>query len=581
MIRPDPADTALARLFAEERRGGGARLLALPGGSTLYNAGDEAEELYFLHAGRLGAFRREEGQEQQFLGVIRPGEPAGEMAMIAGTPHSAAVIALRDSEILALSKADFFDAVDRTPGVMTELARLMIQRARQTGGASAVGAPSVFGFIAVDEGPAIRPLIQQVAAEIERLGYSVAVPGADSADASPEWFSNLEAAHDFILYCAEYAEEPWKPVVGRQVDRLFWVGHAERRAPRIIGAYASQPMQSQQLVDLLLLQPPSRRQPFGTAAWLDATGAARHFHLRSGEVADIQRLARTLTGQSVGLVLSGGGARAYAHVGAVRALREHGVPIDFIGGASMGGMVGAGVALGWEGDELDRRMRSAFVDSSPIADIAMPPMVSMTRGARVRERLAEHFGALQIEDLPLPFFCVSSNLTTGAYQLHRRGLLRKALRASIALPGVLPPATYGEDVLVDGAVMKNLPADLMHGLHLGAVIGVDVTRGRSITADDVRHPPFWSWLLSGAWRQGPPIVSLLMRAATVSTGRDLAASRAACDVLIQPKVDRIDIRDWRAYDPAVRAGYEAANEALSALETPVTDLHRRKPLAAS
>jgi NTE family protein len=80
------ADTALARLFAQEHREGDAAWFSLPGGATLYAPGEAADYLYFLRTGRLGAFRREEGQEPQFLGVIRPGEPAGEMAMIAGTP---------------------------------------------------------------------------------------------------------------------------------------------------------------------------------------------------------------------------------------------------------------------------------------------------------------------------------------------------------------------------------------------------------------------------------------------------------------------------------------------------------------
>ena len=137
-------------------------------------------------------------------------------------------------------------------------------------------------------------------------------------------------------------------------------------------------------------------------------------------------------------------------------------------------------------------------------------------------------------------------------------------------------------MLVDGAVIKNFPADVMRAFHLGAVVGVDVSRGRSISAADVNSPPpFWRWLLSGKWRQGPPIVALLMRAATVSTGSDLAASRNASDVLILPKVEGIDIRNWRAYDPAVAAGYQAAVDALAALTTPVTELHRRQPHAAS
>ncbi|HEX6867104.1 MAG TPA: cyclic nucleotide-binding domain-containing protein, partial [Caulobacteraceae bacterium] len=103
--RPQTApDSALTRFFEKARANGSARLFTLPGGATLYRAGEPADTLYFLVAGRLGAFRREEGQEQHFLGIIRPGEPAGEMALIAGTPHSASLVALRDSELLALPR---------------------------------------------------------------------------------------------------------------------------------------------------------------------------------------------------------------------------------------------------------------------------------------------------------------------------------------------------------------------------------------------------------------------------------------------------------------------------------------------
>eukprot|EP01035_Chromulina_nebulosa_P012878 gene12878-17155_t len=157
---------------------------------------------------------------------------------------------------------------------------------------------------------------------------------------------------------------------------------------------------------------PASPPPFGREAWLDATNAARLFHVRDGVTADAGRLARVLTGRSVGLVLSGGGARAYAHIGAIKALRERGVPIDFVGGASMGAIVAAGVAMGWDEAEMDARIRDAFVDSSPLDDIAFP-MIAMTHGEKVRERLRVHFEETQIADLWLPFFCVSSNLTTG------------------------------------------------------------------------------------------------------------------------------------------------------------------------
>jgi len=568
--------TALERLFTQERLSGNARWFSLPGGAHLYDAGESASSLYFVQAGRLGAFRKEEGQERQFLGVIRPGEPAGEMALIAGTPHTGTVVALRDSEILALSRDDFFEAAESDPAVMTELARLMILRTRQAAGQASVGEPSVFGFIAADGGPRIRPLVEKIALEIAKLDYSVTVVGSEAAGAPTEWFSNTEGDYDYVLYAAEYGDTAWKPIVGRQVDRLFRMGHGDRTPPPVVASHASPALQEQQLIDLILVQRNDCRQPQGSDAWLQVTSAARLFHLRDGGQADLERMARVLTGRSVGLVLSGGGARAYAHVGAIRALRERGVPIDFVGGSSMGAIMGAGVAMGWDEAEMDRRIRAAFVTSSPLDDIAFP-LIAMTLGEKVKSRLHEHFGDVQIADLWLPFFCVSSNLTSGAYNLHQRGALYPALRASISLPGIMPPAVDGNNVLVDGAVMKNFPADIMRSVQLGPIVGVDVTRGRNLTADDVARPSsVWRWILSGEWRKGPPIVGLLMRAATVSTGRDLAAAREATDLLILPKVDGVDIRDWKAFEPAVEAGYAATIEALDKLEHPVTELRRKK-----
>ncbi|MCF8503499.1 MAG: patatin-like phospholipase family protein [Caulobacter sp.] len=567
-------ETALERLFDEARQTGDARWFSLPAGETLYDPGQPSQELYLLRAGRLGAFRREEGQERQFLGVIRPGEPAGEMALIAGTPHSAQVVALRDSEVLALSREDFFAAADRDPAVMTELARLMILRTRQAATQASIGEPTVFGFVAVDAGRKIRPLVDKIALEIARMGHSVTVAGVEATHAPTEWFSNVEADHDYVLYAAEHVETAWKSIVGRQVDRLFRVGRGDKAPPAHVASYASETLQQQQLVDLILIQKADARYPAGAEAWLDATHAARLFHVREGAVADAGRLARVLTGRSVGLVLSGGGARAYAHIGAIKALRERGVPIDFVGGASMGAIVAAGVAMGWDEQEMDARIRDAFVDSSPLDDIAFP-LIAMTHGEKVRERLRVHFDEVQIADLWLPFFCVSSNLTTGAYHLHRRGTLRHALRASIALPGVMPPAIDNNNVLVDGAVMKNFPSDVMRSMQLGPIVGVDVTRGRSITADDVARPSsVWRWILSGDWRKGPPIMALLMRAATVSTGRDLVAAREATDLLIMPNTDGIDIRDWKAFEPGVDAGYRAAVAALDRLDRPVTEMRK-------
>ena len=439
---PDiPDESALARLFLQERVQEDSTWFSLPGGQTLFAAGDPSEQLYFVRAGRLGAFRRELGHETQFLGVIRPGEPAGEMSLIAEAPHSADVVALRDSEIIAVPRDTFFEACEADTAVMIELAKLMMLRSRQAVTRGGVGEPSVFGFVSLGAANTLRPLTERLAREILKLGYSVTTIGSEAQTAPTEWFSDVERTHDFVLYVAEATDGGWRQVVARQVDRLFRVGRGDKSPPKAEAVVdVPSPLQAQQLVDLILLHPADTDRPQGSEAWLDIAKPARLFHVRRDHDGDIQRMARVLTGQSVGLVLSGGGARAYAHVGAVKALRERGVPIDFVGGVSMGAVIAAGVAMGWDDEEMAHRIREAFVDTSPLADIAFP-LLAMTHGLQVNERLAHHFGETQIADLWLPFFCLSSNLTTGAYQMHRRGLLRRALRASISLPGILPPAT--------------------------------------------------------------------------------------------------------------------------------------------
>jgi NTE family protein len=415
--------------------------------------------------------------------------------------------------------------------------------------------------------------VEKIERALQALGFTVAVLGSEAEHAPTEWFSTVEQRHDFVLFSADRGETGWIHLCARQVDRLLLVGRGDQAPPFEPSAFAGRAMHEHRLIDLLLVHPADAKRPQGTARWLDAGPFARHFNIREGYAPDAERMARVLCGASVGLVLSGGGARAYAHIGVIRALREANIPIDFLGGASMGAIIAAGVAMGWEDEEIVRRIRHAFVDSNPLTDIAFP-MIAMTHGRLVRDRLQEHFGDVLIEDLWLPFFCVSSNLTSGEYHLHERGMVRKALRASASLPGVMPPQVFEGSVLVDGAVTNNLPVDIMRRWHRGAVIGVDVAEEGAIRPPDIERPPsFWRWIASGRWRRGPPIVSLLIRAATLSSARSVEDLARNTDLLITPMIDGVGLQDWKMFDQAVEAGYEAAQASLKTLKKPLTQLH--------
>ncbi|MGA0543852.1 patatin-like phospholipase family protein [Brevundimonas sp. VNH65] len=567
---PDTLEAALARVF--DHRASKASWFALTGGEPLFAAGAEADHLYLLRSGRLGVFRRLEGQPPQMLGVIRPGEPVGEMALIAGSPHSADVVALRDSEILALPREAFFEVARTEPEVMIHLSRLMLARARdQSTGAAE---PAVFGFVGARPRP-IRAFVERVAAAVAAMGHTVQVIDETALRSAADWFSRVEDSHDYVLYVAEADQPAWAALCARQVDRLFVVGDALTPPPAVAPARDLEGLR-RQFTDLILLRDARMTRPANTAVWLDAVSPGRWFHVREGDEGDSARIARLVTGTSVGLVLSGGGARAYAHIGVVRALREMGVPLDFLGGASMGAVVAAGPALEWSDDQLDARIRHAFVKSDPLSDIALP-IVAMTRAGKVARLLHEAYGDIDIADMPRPFFAVSSNLTTGRLEVHRRGLLRRAMRASIAIPGVMPPVVIDGQVLVDGAVVSNFPTDVMRQLNSGPVIGSDMSQVRGVDPQALSNPPsWWRWIASGAWKKGPPIVSVLMRAATITTDAELERSRRETDLLILPHPGGADIRDWKVYEPTVAAGHAAALAALAALDGPGETLRKRK-----
>lgn len=576
--RSDRLEDALHRIF-EGGRNTSASWFALTGGETLFAEGDAADTLYLLRSGRLGVFRRDpdEARPPQFVGVIRPGEPVGEMAMLAGTAHTAEVVAMRDSEILALPRDAFFEAARTEPDLMVELSRLMIQRARdrRSGG----GEPSVFGFISARPRP-IRAFVERVAAAIEAAGFTCQVIDQSALSSAAEWFSRVEDAHDYVLYVAELDEPAWAALCARQVDRVFVVGSGLLAPPNRPLPHAGV-LDARRRTDLILLRDPRMANPANTGVWIDAICPGRWFQAVEGDQADAERMGRVITGSAVGVVMSGGGARAYSHIGALRALREAGVPIDFVGGASMGAVIAAGPALNWSQAELEARIRKAFVQSDPLSDITFP-MLAMTRARKVDRLLEEAYGDVDMADLHRPFFAASTNLTSGKLEVHRRGLMRRAMRASIAIPGILPPVVIDDQVMVDGAVLKNLPAEVMRNMTSGPVIGVDMSEARGVDPHMVRHPPsIWRLIATGAWRRGPPIVSILMRSATLTTDADLESSRAATDLLVQPTPDGVDIRDWKAFDPAVEAGYRATREALEGLDRPVTDLRRRTPLSVS
>jgi NTE family protein len=409
-----------------------------------------------------------------------------------------------------------------------------------------------------------------------RIGTQVQMLGADSVDEEPEWFARCEMESSFVLYRADPTLTPWTELCLRQADCLVAVRRADTEYPTKL-PFEVETAQSGAIFhrrrELVLLHEGHDPGPGSTAPLLAGGLYGHHHHVRLDIHSDIDRLARLLTGHAVGVVMAGGGARAFTHIGVVKALRESGVPIDLVGGTSMGAIVAAGVASRWSDEELNERFRRAFVDANPLSDYTLP-LISLFAGRRVTRLLRAAFGEKDIEDLVLPFFCVTANLTSSNADIHTVGRLWRWLRASVSIPGVLPPFNEAGEVHVDGGVIDNFPVRAMRRLGRGVTIGVDIDTGGALAAGaDVSEPwSAWQFFRRLVWKRNetlpiPSIVRILLRSALVASTARAAEDRAASEMLIVPPMNHIDLLDWTSFDTAIELGYRTTMEGLESART--------------
>jgi len=535
--------------------------LSLPGGWVLFREGEGADALYVVVSGCLGVTVLDHHGSEIPVASIRGGETVGEMALLAGGARSATVSALRDTELLRLDRSSCERLFEQHPRSMLSLISLLVQRLSNTTHHTAPAA-RIRTLALVPTGPAIdhQWLSTRIADELAKTGRRVRLLNSDAAGGTTEWLNSVESEADLVVYCTDPEDSAWSMRCVRQADRLLLVASAK--------STPQSPAWLEQLgpfvhptIDLALLQEGEFPVPECGEHWRQKLPIDLLCHVRRGNPTDVGRLARLLTGKAIGLVLGGGGARGFAHLGVIRALREAHVPIDMVGGCSMGAIIGAGVALDWDEGEIRERLQHAFVVSNPVNDYTLP-FLALARGHKVARRLAAHFGSVRIENLWRPYFCVSTNLTTGNLAVHRDGPLVHALRASVSIPGLLPPVLMDGEAHVDGGIINCLPVDLMRAMRRGPVIAVDVASDLALKPLGKGDEEPSIWKLLHECRKMPPIVDLLVRAGTVGSSALADQARHQANILFRPCLESVELLDWHACDHAIEIGYRHATEKL-------------------
>ncbi len=586
--------------------------LCLPRGQVLCKQGDLSDSFYIVVSGRLQVVIQDAFGKSRQVAEVSQGESVGEMGVCTGDPRSATIIASRDSELVQFSKEEYDEFAIRYPELMRHLMQLLIRRLQHLNrgtkstnlSTNILVAPASDGapmdefaqrlFAALCEmhsssGAGMEPCLLLTSREVEGL---MSVPGIAQAGGSEpndlrlrSWLSQQEQRYKVILFQADPTVTNWTKRCIRSTDEIIYVAQPEHASP---GTAVASEIQHQESLHqtrrrraLMLLHPDETVRPSNTSRWLkalqlEAVGAdrqtgARHFHLRRSSDSDYQRIARYVSGREVGLALSGGGARGFAHVGCIHAMHELNIPIDMIGGVSMGSLVSA--AYAFDPALFDDTIKTIKSQLKGVLFDLTPPMVSFARGRRFDQRLQGWFGDVRIEDLWVPYFCVASNLTKANIEVFDTDALWWAVRASGTLPGLTAPMIRDGCLLFDGCLLDNLPMDVMRErMGTSKVIAVDVVPPHDLKVEvtELQSPSGWWLLWKKLTRLGPKvelpnIISIMQRAAELGSvyGRHKLIESRLADIYLQPPVDDIFVADFKKVDEAARIGYEHSKVRLA------------------
>jgi NTE family protein len=567
-----------------------AKSVSLARGDWLFRVGDTADAVYVVRLGHIEVLS--DGATPATLNTLTRGAVLGELALLSDSVRSASIRALRDSELLRIDRDSFHALLGSMPELAIGLTRTL-SRQLQASRAIPVARrprPVTVALYALDGGVPLLDLADELSRNMCAWG-SVAVlyperaepqPGADARFAA--LIERCEQDHDQVLMVcgtsvaavssssSSSSSSQWDDFCLARADRVLVV--AAEPTPESTPT-SDRRIASLQGADLLGwgVQPGQQ----GLTGLLEALRPGSVHAVRTGpeQREDIARVARRLTGRSPGVVLSGGGARAFAHLGVLDVLQDAGVRFDRVGGVSMGAFVGGLLACGHDSAAIDAYCYEEWVRRNPINDYTLP-RAALIKGHKAEAMLDRVFGDVCVEELARSFYCASVNLRGNRLTIQREGPMAQAVGASMALPLIAPPLRRGGDLLIDGSLLDNLPLGPMSGSGEGPVLAIDVKGGEERPALAVGAGSEQARTLDGASatvsavparerRRLPSLPETMARIALLSSANTGESARRHADLAITVRVSGVGLLEFHQIDQARAAGRRAA---LAALEDP-------------
>jgi NTE family protein len=582
---------ALFRTLSSEQRLKALRAMVrqdLVRGQVLVAQGEPSDSLFMVLHGAL-AVRR--AGELEPIAELRAGEVVGEIGFFANIPRTADVIAIRDTSMLVLTRAAYQDLAKDAPAIVEAVLAALARRfARETARLTPIRAsPKARTVALIDAGYEPAPgvferrmrdgLAATEAEVVDPARLAAMFPGRElDTPEVADWLNKLEYAAPLVVYFGGREASAWARKAIRQADMVVFVCRGDAPAAPLTEietfACAVHPASARRLVRVH-----DRRcgEVSGTVAWLKRLPSFMHHQVALEDQVDIDSLIRFLCGRAIGFVASGGGSFGTAHVGLYKAFREHGVMFDIFVGTSVGSAMAAGFAKNLEAEDLERGTHEIFVRGRSFRRPTWPRYSLLDHKVFDRALVEQYGRDCRIEDCWKPFAAVATNLSTHSIELIRSGLLWEAVRASSAIPGLLPPFYTPEGaMLVDGCLIDNVPLAPMHQLKSGPnlVVHFGEPATEKFEVDYAALPgrfelfasmlmPFRKKLLPAA----PSAVNVLWRSLVAHQRYDILPTTPLDMVMRPPIPPDIDVTDFDRHTDIFNASYLWAREAIAALET--------------
>jgi predicted acylesterase/phospholipase RssA len=566
--------------------------VSLHRGEWLFREGDPADGVYVVRVGHLEVVQ--EGSEPQTLNTLTRGAVLGELALLSDSVRSASIRALRDTEVLKIGKAHFDSLLRSEPELALSLTRVLsaqLQASRAIPVARRAR-PVTIALRAL--GPAV-PLLD-LADELSwamcesgkvavlhpkeaREGGTVAESRAEAVSRFGPLIERCELDHDQVIMVCGSGERSsaWNEFCLSRADRVLAVVD-ETMPDEQEGRPASYDswLTGVHGCDLVGygLQPGSG----DLAGWIARLAPASTFAISADgdRRDDVARMARRLAGRSVGVVLSGGGARAFAHLGVLEVLLNAGMLVDRVGGVSMGAFIGGLLAMGHDSASMDACCYEEWVRRNPINDYTVPRS-ALIKGQKAEAMLERVFGDVRLEELARTFYCASVNLRGNQLVIDRDGPMALAIGSSISLPLIAPPIRREAGLLIDGSLLDNLPLEPMSSSGEGPVLAIDIKGGEERPRPAKTSSPDEQPAHRPRHKRLPSLPETMARVALLSSANTDESARRYADLTIAVRVSGVGLLEFHQIDEARAAGRRVALAALE--DAPPWLLHGRPDLS--